>query len=258
MRILSVFTLLALIACGGTEEPAGHDGAADADHAEGHEGHDGHDGHGDTPKPAEAAPKTPEPWVLPEDANPAMLKPELANETAPNTYKVKLETTKGDILVQVNREWAPQGADRFYNLVKIGYFSDIAFFRTIPGFMSQFGISGYPAVTEAWRAARIDDDTVAQSNTRGRLTFATAGPNTRTTQLFINYKDNSMLDAQGFSPIGEVLEGMDVVDNLYGGYGEGAPRGRGPSQAILTRSGNAYLEEKFPKLDYIKAARIVD
>ena len=188
---------------------------------------------------------------------PALLAPDKATEKAPDKYKVKFNTTKGDIVVEVTRDWAPQGADRFYNLVKIGYFQDIAFFRVVEGFMAQFGIHGEPKVNNAWRGARIEDDPVKESNKRGYVTFATSGKNSRTVQMFINYGDNSRLDGQGFSPFGKVVEGMDVVDKLYNGYGEGAPRGRGPNQGRIQAKGNTYLEADFPKLDYIKTASLV-
>jgi len=205
-----------------------------------------------------AEPATLELWTLPEGAHPAMTDPTQATETAPDSYKVKLVTTKGEAIIQVHREWAPNGADRFYNLVKIGFFSDIAFFRAIDKFMVQGGISGYPEVAKVWRDAHIQDDPKRESNTKGRVTFATAGPNTRTTQFFINYKDNSFLDNQGFSPIGEVIEGMDIIDSLHKGYGEGAPSGRGPNQMRIQAQGNAYLQDKFDKLDYIKSATLVE
>jgi peptidyl-prolyl cis-trans isomerase A (cyclophilin A) len=185
--------------------------------------------------------------------NPAAL-----NEKAPAEYKADFETSKGKFVVTVHRDWAPIGADRFYNLVKNGFYDDCRFFRVIDGFMAQFGIHGNPAVQAKWRDAEIKDDPVKQSNKRGFLVFATAGPNTRTTQLFINFRDNSSsLDKQGFAPFGEVTSGMDVVDSLYKGYGEGAPNGRGPSQALLQQQGNAYLTKQFPKLDYVKTATIV-
>jgi peptidyl-prolyl cis-trans isomerase A (cyclophilin A) len=161
-------------------------------------------------------------------------------------------------VIDVRRDWAPQGADRFYNLVKNGFYDDARFFRVIDGFMAQFGIHGNPTVQSAWRNANIKDDPVKQSNRRGYVTFATAGPNTRTTQLFINYRDNAGLDKQGFAPFGEVVSGMDVVDKLYSGYGEGAPSGRGPNQGRVQAEGNAYLNKEFPRLDYIKSATIVE
>jgi peptidyl-prolyl cis-trans isomerase A (cyclophilin A) len=190
-----------------------------------------------------------------------LMDPSKATETAPDTFKVKFETTKGAFTVQVNRAWAPQGADRFYNLVKIGFFSGVSFFRAISGFMVQFGIHGDPKVGKAWRPARIKDDKVdskVASNTRGKLTFAMAGPNTRTTQLFISYSDrNSRLDGMGFPPIGEVIDGMNIVDALHTGYGEGAPKGRGPAQGRLQSEGNAYLKAEFPQLDFIKNATLL-
>lgn len=188
----------------------------------------------------------------------SLLEPAKLKETAPALYKVKVATTKGDFVIEVHRDWAPEGADRFYNLVRAGYFSDIAFFRVIKGFMVQFGIHGDPAVNTVWRDAHIPDDpTGKQSNSRGMVTFATAGPGTRTTQLFINYGDNANLDSMGFAPIGKVSEGMDVVDKIEGVYGEGAPGGAGPSQSRLQSEGNAYLKTSFPKLDYLKSASIV-
>lgn len=175
---------------------------------------------------------------------------------APPTFNAKFETSAGTFVIEVHRDWAPQGADRFYNLARSGYFEGVRFFRVIPGFMAQFGIHGDPAVSAAWRAERIPDDPVKQSNTRGMVTFATAGPNTRTTQFFINFGDNAMLDGQGFAPFGRVVEGMDVVDKIHGGYGEGAPNGRGPDQGRIQAQGNAYLEKDFPKLDYIKSVTL--
>ncbi len=183
--------------------------------------------------------------------------PAKATAEAPATYKVKMSTTKGDFVIEVHRDWAPLGADRFYNLVKLGYFNDVAFFRVIKGFMVQFGIHGDPKVNRVWKNANIKDDPSGkQSNTRGMVTFATAGPGTRTTQLFINYDDNARLDGMGFAPIGKVVSGMDVVDKLEGMYGEGAPAGRGPSQGRMQEEGNAYLKASFPKLDYLKSASI--
>jgi peptidyl-prolyl cis-trans isomerase A (cyclophilin A) len=183
-------------------------------------------------------------------------KPAELNEQAPATFRANLDTSKGAIVITVHREWAPVGADRFYNLVKNGFYDDVRFFRVIPGFMAQFGIHGNPAVAAAWRPAQIKDDPVKQTNKRGYVTFATAGPNTRTTQLFINFGDNAGLDKQGFAPFGEVTAGMDVVDKIYSGYGEGAPRGKGPDQGRTQSEGNAYLTKEFPRLDYIKSATI--
>ncbi len=185
-------------------------------------------------------------------ANPAAL-----TAQAPPDYKVKFDTSKGPFVVEVHRDWAPLGADRFYNLVKNGFFNNARFFRVISGFMVQFGINADPKVSAVWRDANINDDPVKQSNTRGMITFATRGPNTRTTQMFINYADNNRLDGMGFAPFGQVVSGMNVVDALYSGYGEGAPRGAGPEQGRIQSEGNAYLTKEFPKLDYIKSATIV-
>ncbi len=192
---------------------------------------------------------------LPKGLNPGLLSPDKATAKAPATFKVRFDTTKGPFVIQVERKWAPIGADRFYNLVKLGYYNDTAFFRAIDGFMVQFGIHGYPRLNEVWRDARLLDDPNVQSNLIGTITFAHAGPNTRTTQLFINTADNTYLDRQ-FAPFGRVISGMDVVKSLYTGYGEGAPRGKGPDQGQAQRKGNAYLKASFPELDYIKKARI--
>lgn len=204
-------------------------------------------------KPSPTKPPLPQ-MTLP---NPALLNPAQANAKAPEQFKVKFETTKGDIVLEVNRAWAPKGADRFYNLVKIGYFNDVAFFRVIDRFMAQFGIHGDPKVNEKWEPARISDDPVKESNVRGAISFATAGPNTRTTQLFINYGDNSQLDQSGFAPFAKVIQGMEIVEALYKDYGEGAPRGGGPSQELMQSQGNTYLRARFPKLDYIKRVSLV-
>jgi peptidyl-prolyl cis-trans isomerase A (cyclophilin A) len=182
----------------------------------------------------------------------------LMTKTAPATFKVKFETSQGDFVVESQREWAPLGVDRFYNLVKNGYYDGVCFFRVISGFMAQFGIHGDPKVSAAWRQERIQDDPVKQSNKRGYISYAMAGPSTRTTQLFINYADNSKLDQLGFAPIGRVVEGMDVVDRLYAGYGEGAPQGKGPNQGRLQTEGNAYLTKDFLQLDCIKKATIIE
>jgi peptidyl-prolyl cis-trans isomerase A (cyclophilin A) len=177
---------------------------------------------------------------------------------APDEFKVKFETSKGTFVVKVVKAWAPLGADRFYQLVRGGYYDQCRFFRVISGFMAQFGISGDPKISAEWRDKAIKDDPVVKSNKRGFVSYAMAGPDTRTTQLFINYGDNSRLDKMGFAPFGEVVEGMEVVDALYAEYGEGAPRGRGPDQGRIQKEGNAYLEKDFPKLDFIKTARIVE
>ena len=186
-----------------------------------------------------------------QSANPASLR-----ETAPATYKAKFDTSKGGFVIEVQRDWAPNGADRFFNLVKNGFYDNVRFFRVISGFMVQFGISGDPKISAPWRDARIADDPVKQSNKRGFITYAMAGPNTRTSQVFINFGDNASLDGQGFSPFGRVVTGMNVVDALNAEYGEGAPRGRGPDQGRLQMEGNAYLARDFGKLDFVKKATI--
>jgi peptidyl-prolyl cis-trans isomerase A (cyclophilin A) len=174
----------------------------------------------------------------------------LANETAPETYRVTLDTSRGPVVIEVTRADAPVGADRFYNLVKANYFEGVRFFRVIPGFMAQFGLAADPAVSKTWDVP-IQDDPVKTSNVRGAVTFAATGaPNSRSTQLFINFGDNSRLDSQRFAPIGKVVSGMENVDQIYSGYGEN------PDQSRITAEGNAYLEKEFPRLDYIKSARI--
>ncbi len=200
--------------------------------------------------------KTPD--AVASDIDPKLLDPAAADEKAPDSYKVKFETTAGDFVIEVKRDQAPIGADRFYNLVKIGFYDDAAFFRAIKGFMVQFGLHGEPAVNKVWRGAQIDDDPVKGTNKRGMLTFAKQNqPNTRTTQVFINFSNNENLDGMGFAPFGTVVEGMDVVDKIHTGYGEGAPRGRGPSQGRIQSEGNAYLKKDFPELDFIKKATIM-
>lgn len=181
-----------------------------------------------------------------------------ASRRAPDVYRVRFETSEGPFTVEVHRSWAPRGADRLYNLVRLGFFDGSRFFRVLEGFVAQFGLSGRPEVDSAWRRHPIPDDSVRHSNVRGTLTFASAGEDTRTTQLFVNLADNPRLDGMGFAPVGEVVEGMEVVDGLYAGYGEGAPRGSGPSQARILREGNAYLEEEFPELDRVEEATVVE
>jgi peptidyl-prolyl cis-trans isomerase A (cyclophilin A) len=175
---------------------------------------------------------------------------------APDSFRARFTTTKGDFVIAVHRAWAPRGADRFYNLVRSGYYDGVRFFRVIPGFMAQFGIHGDTSVTAVWRERRIPDDPVRRTNIRGMVTFATAGAGTRTTQVFINYRNNDQLDAMGFAPFGEVVEGMQVVDSLYGGYGDAAPRGRGPDQYRMHVEGEKYLARQFPKLDKVITARV--
>jgi peptidyl-prolyl cis-trans isomerase A (cyclophilin A) len=176
--------------------------------------------------------------------------PAQLTEQAPATFKAKFDSSKGPFVIEVHRDWAPVGADRFYNLVKNGFFDDIRFFRVVPNFMVQFGIHGTPAIQSAWRGASLKDDPVKQSNKRGYITFATSGPNSRTTQVFINFKDNAGLDRQGFAPFGEVVSGMDIVDKINAQYGEQ------PNQGSIQSEGNVYLNKDFPKLDYVKSATI--
>lgn len=194
-------------------------------------------------RPAARKPAAPKPDAL--------LHPETLKERAPDVFRARLTTTQGDIVVEVTRAWSPLGADRFYNLVKNGFFTEAAFFRVVPGFVVQFGLSAKPDISKAWDSARIKDDPVTQTNRLGSLVFATAGPNTRTTQLFINLADNARLDSMGFSPFGQVVEGMDVVGKIYSGYGES------PNQGQITNEGKAYLDKEFPKLDSIKTAVII-
>jgi peptidyl-prolyl cis-trans isomerase A (cyclophilin A) len=190
--------------------------------------------------------------------HPALLDPSKASETAPASFKAKFTTTKGDFVIEVHRDWAPNGADRFYNLVKMGFYDDTRFFRVIDGFMAQFGISGDPAVAKRWLDHGVPDDPVGHSNTKGMVTFAQRGtPGSRTTQIFVNLVDNVRLDKSGFAPFGEIAAGMDVVNSLFKGYGEGAPGGMGPDQGHIQAEGNAYLDAKFPKLDGVKHAEIV-
>ena len=196
----------------------------------------------DTPPPPEAQ----------QPVNPLLnpTAPEMT-QTAPATYRVQFETTKGDVVIEVTRAWAPNGADRFYNLVRNGFYDEARFFRVIAGFMAQFGINADPQVSTQWRGASIPDDPVKESNLRGYVTFAMGGPNTRTTQMFINVGNNARLDSQGFPPIGRVVQGMEVVDQIHAGYGEQ------PNQGRIQMQGNAYLTQAFPNLDYIKKASVM-
>ena len=179
------------------------------------------------------------------------------NEPSPAAYRVSVETTKGTFVVAVTRALAPRGADRFYRLVGAGYFDDSRFFRVVPGFIAQFGIPGDPAITRVWKDRRMPDDSARASNVRGMIAYAMTGPNTRTTQLFISLVDNSRIDVQGFAPIGRVVSGMEVVDQLYGGYGETAGGGmRAGKQDRMMTEGNRHLDQDFPKLDRILKARV--
>jgi peptidyl-prolyl cis-trans isomerase A (cyclophilin A) len=211
--------------------------------------------------PTTAAPPVPAPASSGPRASvlhPDLLDPSKASAKAPSVFKAKFTTTKGDFVIEVHRDWSPNGADRFFNLVKMGFYDDTRFFRAVEGFMVQFGINGDPLVNAKWQEAGIADDPVKESNRRGYVTFAQRNtPNTRTTQIFVNYTDNSRLDVSRFAPFGQVTQGMDVVDNLYKGYGEGAPGGREPDQMQIQSQGNAYLDSRFPQLDAIKHAEIV-
>lgn len=211
-----------------------------------------------SPLAAQTAPKrVPARTARPAAAQPSLLNPASLKAKAPEVWKAKFTTTKGDVVIEVTRAWAPLGVDRFYNLVKNHYYDGATFFRVLPGFVAQFGISARPAVSKVWTNAKIPDDPVTQSNLSGYLTFATAGPNTRTTQIFINLADNTRLDGMGFAPFAKIVEGMDVVEQFYTGYGEGAPRGNGPDQGRLTDEGKAYIDKNFPLLDSIKTAVVL-
>jgi peptidyl-prolyl cis-trans isomerase A (cyclophilin A) len=213
-----------------------------------------------TPPPATHKPATAtHPAATHAAIDPALMHPATLTAKAPDVYEVKFTTTKGDFVVQVTRAWAPLGADRFYNLVKHGIFTNASFFRVVPGFVIQFGISPEPKVSAVWDKAVIKDDPVKQSNKIGSLTFATSGPNSRTTQLFINLRDNSgSLDGMGFAPFGEVTSGMDVVRQIYSGYGD-LPEmgGHGPSEDRISEGGKAYLDKNFPMLDSTKSVVVI-
>ncbi len=199
------------------------------------------------PKTATAAPR----------ANP-LLNPAAYRAIAPPLYRVKFTTTHGEFVVEVHREWAPLGADRFYNMVRSRYLTNTSFYRVHPGFIVQFGMAADPAVNAAWEKAPIKDDPVKQSNIKGTLVFATAGPNTRTTQLFINLGNNTPLDRDGFAAFGTVTEGMETVEGLYGGYGEiKEMNGAGPSQDMVGKLGKPYLDKNFPKLDSVQSATVI-
>lgn len=187
----------------------------------------------------------------PERSDSAARAPAEAAPPAPDSFRVAFETTRGTFVVEALRKWSPRGVDRFHELVNAGYFRDIGFFRVVPGFVAQFGMHGDPAVNREWDDRPIADDPVVQSNARGTIVFATSGPNTRRNQFFINYADNARLDAMGFSPFGRVVEGMSVVDSIYAEYRDT------PDQARIASEGNVYLKRAFPRLDYIKSARIV-
>ncbi|HOK47167.1 MAG TPA: peptidylprolyl isomerase [Bryobacteraceae bacterium] len=179
-----------------------------------------------------------------------------AVKPVPDVYRAVFDTSKGRFVVEVIKSWAPEGAERFYRLIEQKFYDDARFFRVLPNFVAQFGINGDPKVSARWRNLTISDDPVTQSNKRGTLAFAMAGPNTRTTQVFINLADNERLDDAGFAPFGRVVEGMEVVDKFYDSYRDGPPRGTGPDQTLIEKFGNEYLNSKFPRLDYIITARI--
>ena len=176
---------------------------------------------------------------------------------APEVFRAAFDTTKGVFVVEVTRAWAPRGADRFYELLTKNFYDGARFYRVVPRFVVQFGLKGDPAADRYWSTMYIPDDPVTQNNARGTLSFAMAGPATRTTQVFINLQDNFRLDTMGFAPFGKVVSGMDVVDSLYKGYGDAPPAGQGPEQGRIKDEGNAYLDRFFPRLDYIKTARIL-
>jgi peptidyl-prolyl cis-trans isomerase A (cyclophilin A) len=179
--------------------------------------------------------------------------PAQLTERAPDQFRARFDTSQGEIVIAVEREWAPLAADRFYNLVKNGFYDDSRFFRVLSGFMAQFGLHADPAVQSAWRTANLKDEPVKKSNTRGFVTFTReSSPNSSYTMIFINYKDNSYLDADGFAPFGEVVSGMEVADRLYSGYG----RQNVPDQRRIMRDGNTYLLAEYPMLDFVKTARI--
>ncbi len=177
-------------------------------------------------------------------------------EHAPAIFRVKFETSKGPFVLEVHREWAPLGADRFYELTRSGFYNGARFFRVVRNFVVQFGVNGDPSVSRLWSAMRIPDDPVREKNRKGTITFARSGPQTRTTQVFLNLRDNTALDRQGFAPFGKVISGMDVIERFYSAYGDMPPRGNGPDPSQIELQGNRYLEMRFPRLDYIESANI--
>lgn len=243
LRAIATLSFVLVLGCSEASEPTAPDelprlGSTTAANA----------GEPATEEPRER-PVLPRPAPEPEPAGPA-------DQRAPDQFTARLVTTKGNIDIEVHREWAPRGADRFYTLIREGYYQDVAFFRVIEGFMAQTGLHGDPEMNARWRGRRIQDDPVVQHNRRGYVSYAMAGPGTRTTQFFINLVDNTNLDSMGFAPFG-IVRDMSTVDQLHDGYGEGAPRGQGPQQARIQREGNAYLRRDFPELDYIRSASIV-
>jgi peptidyl-prolyl cis-trans isomerase A (cyclophilin A) len=177
-------------------------------------------------------------------------------EHTPDVFRVNLDTSKGAVVLEITRAWAPSGADHFYQLVRNGYYDGDRFYRVVPRFVVQFGINGDAQVSQLWSSLRIPDDPVKQKNRKGTMTFASSGPGARTTQVFVNMRDNVSLDRQGFAPIGRVAEGIEVLERLCGGYGDMPPRGSGPDGVEIERQGNTYLENHFPRLDYIKKATV--
>jgi peptidyl-prolyl cis-trans isomerase A (cyclophilin A) len=246
MKAFFLLSALALAACAKNDEPV----STSSSSANGSSG---------ATTAAAAAPTAPKPsGPLASTLHPDLVDPSKFTAKAPDVFQAQFTSTKGDFVIEVHRDWAPNGADRFYNLVKSGFFDDTRFFRVVDKFMVQFGINGDPAVASKWMNSNIQDDPVTKSNTRGFVTFAQTGaPNSRSTQVFINFVDNSRLDKTRFAPFGEVTKGMDVVDQLYKGYGEGAPGGAGPNQSLIQSQGNAYLDKAFPKLDAVIHAVIV-
>jgi peptidyl-prolyl cis-trans isomerase A (cyclophilin A) len=195
------------------------------------------------------------------DAQRVLLDPanEIFKQIPPDTFHVRFETSKGEFVVQVIRAWAPTGALQFYNLVRNGFYNDARFFRVLPGFVVQFGMSGVPGIQKAWDELPLRDDPVATSNVRGTITFAaTAEPDSRTTQVFISLGDNAQLDGMGFAPFGRVVQGLENVERFYADYGEMQPMGPGPLPDCIARSGNAYLSQQFPQLDYITRASVLE
>lgn len=183
--------------------------------------------------------------------------PDSLSQPAPDSFRVAFVTSKGRFVIQAHRDWAPRGVDRFHYLARNHFYDGARFFRNLPDFMAQFGLHADPAINAVWDELRIPDDSVTKSNLRGSVSYAMGGPHTRSTQLFINKRDNSRLDAMGFAPIGVVVEGMSVVDSLYTGYGEGPPYGSGPDQSRIMSEGNRYLERFFPQLDSIVSVRVL-
>jgi peptidyl-prolyl cis-trans isomerase A (cyclophilin A) len=252
VRFLMTLTLMSWV--WGCKKTDASPGAAEADDAE-------PVAEASPPSEADQAPASSEPTLdnAPGGDTPAETAPEspVSAEKPDDVFSVRLETTKGDIIIDVHRDWAPLGAERFHELVRAGFYDDVAFFRVMEGFMAQTGISGQPKLNAKWGKKTIRDEPARKHNLRGMITFAKAGPDSRTTQFFINLVDNTQLDAMGFAPFGKVRD-MAAVDALYTGYGDGPPSGKGPDQQRIKQKGNGFLKKKFPKLDYIIAATIIE